>query len=132
MDEFEDENASYTRRQINLLRGRRVDQLSPKEKLEFADYAPRPLPATNRTDDKHRFDIDVAKLEGVQPLTKLQVANGAPVMSEIRSKSARITSELSSTTDPYQRRALEIRLEQLRHEGMILYAKIGPFEKKSA
>ena len=127
MNDSEDKNASYTRRQIEILLGRAIDELSPIEKLDFANSASRPLPAS-KSDDAYTFKLDVKKLETADGMTKIEAANGAEVMSNIRRAVAQITAQLKETLDPYAAKHLQERLVRLQESGKLLYARIGPYE----
>jgi hypothetical protein len=131
MIDLEDETASYTRRQIEILRGRKISELSPIEKLDFANAAPRPLPAS-KVDDAYTFKLDVKKLEAADGMTKIEAANGAELMSNIRRAVAQVSAQLKETVDPYVTKHLQERLAHLQETGKLLYAKIGPYEAKRA
>jgi hypothetical protein len=81
--DYEDETLSLTREQIRVLRGRRLAELDVHERVEFANAAPRPLPANKQIPEQHRFRIAARLLDGVDPRIKLEVANGADRMSRI-------------------------------------------------
>lgn len=84
--DHEDEVLSLTREQIRILRGRKLADLDVIERVAFANAAHRPLPANKQVPEAYRFRISVRRLEGVDPLIKLEVANGADRMGRIRQR----------------------------------------------
>jgi hypothetical protein len=117
-----------TRRQIEILAGRPISKLSAEEKIDFANSAARPLSAHNEVSDRDKFRIAVHLLEGVDPLLKLNVANGADRMGRIRQRVREIGARMLASVDPIERHSLEMEREQYQREGAELYALIGPYE----
>ena len=126
----DDANASLTRRQIEILAGRSVSALTALEKIEFANSAPRPLSARNRVSEQDSFKIAVPLLQGVDPMIKLTVANGAERMGRIRQTVRQITTRIAASPDPVERRSLELERERYQREGAELYALIGRYEDR--
>ena len=54
-----------TSSQVDILRGRHVDELSAREKLDYANAAARPMPASrNAVRAEHKFRMNTEKLAG--------------------------------------------------------------------
>jgi hypothetical protein len=128
----EDEMLSLTRNQIRILRGRKLADLDVRERLEFANAAPRPISAKNLIAEEHRFRISPRLLEGVDPRVKLEVANGADRMGRIRQRMSNILAELAVGPDPDRKYALEHERARLSEEGRQLFARIGMYEDRAS
>jgi hypothetical protein len=129
--DYEDETLSLTREQIRVLRGRKLADLDVRERLEYANAAPRPLPANKQIPEEHRFRISPRLLEGADPRIKLEVANGADRMSRIRQRMSNILAELAVHPDSDRKHALEHERTRLSEEGRQLFSRIGKYEDRA-
>ena len=132
MYDFDDPMGSFTRRQLQILRGRELSELTPVEKIDFANAAPRPIPANKLVPDEFRFRINPEMLVDADPMTKLRIANGATAMEGFRQKIANVRLSIQNTSEASLREGLEQNLRHLQEAAARIYREIKLYELKSA
>jgi len=116
---LENENAtdSLTSRQIAILAGRTLGDLSGREKLAYANAAPRPVPFDRYpVAEEFRFRIDTDKA-AVDPSRRLRIAIGAKQLERVRkvlseSRVALVTAESDNLGG-----SLREQIDRLTNEG---------------
>lgn len=126
----EDPNASLSGGQLKLLRGRKLEELSPSEKLAFANLRPIAKPADgNNVPPAIAFRVDPDKVDGLSAHEKLSIANGAAQLVKLRKRIIERQAELERS-DEYGSRIVAQELAQLQREAGKLYREIAPYERK--
>jgi hypothetical protein len=119
---------SLTRAQINLLNERALRELSAQEKLQFANLAPRPIPATKvGLPDELMFKLNPSKIATEKPERRLELANDAQRMNMLRAALLQLHGELLKAS-PEEARAVSTRKEALGNEGRELFARLKQFQ----
>jgi hypothetical protein len=131
MSDEEKPTDSLTSRQIAILRGRGLPELSARERLAFANAASRPVPLYRYpAAEEFRFRIDVQKAASVDPARRLRIANGASEMERIRKQLTELRRRLDGVESETTAGAIHQQLDRLSKEGAALFAEIGEFEIK--
>lgn len=119
---------SLTRAQINLLNGRSFGELSVTERLEFANSAPRPIPAMDvGLPDELKFKLDHAKLGSQDAERRLQLANDVQHMNALRGEFLRLHTAMQDAS-PEQARMLSTQKEALSKGARELFSRLKQFQ----
>lgn len=134
MEHFvENKNADYTREQIKILKGREINWLTTRERLDFANAGGKPLAAAkDEVPPAYRFNINLDTLLDAYPLTRLRVANGAEQMGRMRQQIDELNTQLAATDDAGERQGLNTELGRLKDRAIFLYGEIGQYELKKS
>jgi hypothetical protein len=109
-DDREDPNDSLTATQINIVRGRKWEELSVNERLAFANAAPRPFIPKRNIPEEFRVALDTDTLPLGKP--KLDILYDAEQLEDKTLEARRLKEALATEREDSKRADLIQKLEK--------------------